>query len=125
MKTRLAAEDPWMPPRPSRRRSPDCFHRPNSRLLAAPRAMRQIKSPAEIALMRRAGRITALAVAEAMRSTAPGLLEGQLGAIAEYIYQLNGASRRRLPADHRLAAPTSGTCTTTATTARSWPANWC
>ena len=54
--------------------------------------LRQIKSPAEIAVMRRAGRITALAVAEAMRSTAPGLLEGQLGAIAEYVFQLNGAS---------------------------------
>jgi Xaa-Pro aminopeptidase len=52
---------------------------------------RLIKSPAEIAVMRRAGHLTALAVLEAMRSTSPGILESQLGAVAEYIYLANGA----------------------------------
>jgi Xaa-Pro aminopeptidase len=53
--------------------------------------LRLIKSPAEIALMRRAGELTALAVLEAMRSTRPGAMEYQLGAIADYIYLVNGA----------------------------------
>jgi Xaa-Pro aminopeptidase len=54
--------------------------------------LRMIKSAAEIDVMRRAGRITALAVSEAMRSTAPGLIERQLAAIADFVFQLNGAS---------------------------------
>ena len=53
--------------------------------------LRLVKSPAEVAVMRRAGLLTAMAVSEAMRSTAPGLLEGQLAAVADYIFQLNGA----------------------------------
>jgi len=53
--------------------------------------MRSTKSPCEIDLMRQAGKLTALAVAEAMRATRPGLYEHQLGAIAEYVYRLNGA----------------------------------
>jgi len=94
VQARLAAEDPWFTPR-------EAFPATLARLLPASEirdlsplltAMRQIKSPVEIALMRRAGKITALAVAEAIRSTAPGLLEGQLGAVAEYVYQLNGAT---------------------------------
>ena len=42
--------------------------------------------------MRHAGRLTALAVREAIRSTEPGIIEGQLAAIADYVFQLNGAS---------------------------------
>jgi Xaa-Pro aminopeptidase len=53
--------------------------------------LRTIKSPAELALMRRAGRLSALAVAEGMRCTKPGVMEYQLAAAAEYIYLLNGA----------------------------------
>jgi Xaa-Pro aminopeptidase len=52
---------------------------------------RLIKSPAEIELMRKAGHLTALAVLEAMRSTSPGILESQLGAVADYFYMVNGA----------------------------------
>ena len=94
VKERLAAEDPWRPvvaafPAVLADLVPSATLRDLSPILGA---MRQIKSPAEIALMRRAGRLTALAVSEAMRSTEPGLLEGQLGAVAEYVYQLNGAS---------------------------------
>jgi Xaa-Pro aminopeptidase len=54
--------------------------------------LRLHKSAAEIAVMRHAGRLTALAVREAIRSTEPGIIEGQLAAIADYVFQLNGAS---------------------------------
>jgi Xaa-Pro aminopeptidase len=53
--------------------------------------MRLIKSPAEIAVMRRSGQLTALAVNQAMRATQPGVYEYQLGAIAEYVYRINGS----------------------------------
>lgn len=53
--------------------------------------MRSVKSPREIAVMRRAGRLCAQAVREAMRVTRPGIIEGQLGALANYIYAVNGA----------------------------------
>jgi Xaa-Pro aminopeptidase len=54
--------------------------------------MRLHKSPAEIALMRRAGQLTAQAVVEAMRATRPGIFEYQLAAIADYVF-LNGGAR--------------------------------
>ena len=53
--------------------------------------LRAVKSPAEICLLRRAGQLSALAVTEAMRITRPGIIEYQLGALAEYIYLFNGA----------------------------------
>jgi len=53
--------------------------------------MRKLKSAAELAVMREAGRLTALAVAEAMRVARPGMLEYQLGAVADRIYIENGA----------------------------------
>ncbi|MCA1596016.1 MAG: M24 family metallopeptidase, partial [Chloroflexi bacterium] len=53
-------------------------------------SLRIIKSSREVELMRRAGRITALAVREAMRSTRPGLREYQLGAVADYVFRVNG-----------------------------------
>jgi len=53
-------------------------------------SLRIIKSPAEIEVMRLAGRLCALAVAEAMRCTKPGIIEYQLGAVADYIYLVNG-----------------------------------
>ena len=54
-------------------------------------AMRTVKSPREIDLLRRAGRLAALAVTEAMRATRAGLFEYQLGAVAHYVYLLEGA----------------------------------
>lgn len=54
-------------------------------------ALRSVKSPREVAVMRRAGRLCAQAVREAMRVTGPGVIEGQLGALANYIYAVNGA----------------------------------
>jgi Xaa-Pro aminopeptidase len=53
--------------------------------------MRSVKDGSEIDVLRRAGRLSALAVREAMRVTRPGLFEYQLGALANYIYRLNGA----------------------------------
>lgn len=53
--------------------------------------MRLIKSESEIAVMRRAGALSARSVAEAIRATRPGLYEYQLGAVADYVYQVNGA----------------------------------
>ncbi|MFQ6039363.1 MAG: aminopeptidase P N-terminal domain-containing protein [Candidatus Poribacteria bacterium] len=54
-------------------------------------SLRIVKSPAEIDIMRLAGRLSALAVSEAMRCTKPGIMEYQLGAAADYIFLINGA----------------------------------
>jgi len=54
-------------------------------------AMRTIKSPAEIAVIRRATQLAGLGIMEAMRSTASGVYEYQLDAAAKYVYYLNGA----------------------------------
>ena len=53
--------------------------------------MRAVKSPREVAVMRRAGRLSAEAVCAAMRVTRPGVLEYQLAALANYLYAVNGA----------------------------------
>lgn len=53
--------------------------------------LRIVKSPSEVAVCRRAGQLSALAVLEAMRSAKPGVHEYELAAIAEFTYQLNGA----------------------------------
>jgi Xaa-Pro aminopeptidase len=55
-------------------------------------AQRLLKTPAELDVMRRAGKLTAMAVCEAIRSTEPELLEDQLAAVADYIFRVNGAS---------------------------------
>jgi Xaa-Pro aminopeptidase len=54
-------------------------------------ALRAIKSPAEIALIRRATQLAGLGIMEAMRSTSPGVMEFQLDAAAKYVHYLNGA----------------------------------
>ncbi|WP_117884617.1 aminopeptidase P family protein [Aureibaculum luteum] len=54
-------------------------------------AMRLIKSPKEIDLIRKATQIAGLGIIEAMKSTKPGIYEYQLDAAAKYIYYLNGA----------------------------------
>lgn len=53
--------------------------------------MRFIKSPAEIELLRKAGRLSAIGVLEAMRATRPGVWEYQLDAVMRYVYLVNGA----------------------------------
>ncbi len=50
-----------------------------------------MKSPREIALIRRASEIAGLGIIEAMRSTKPGLYEYHLDAAARYVFLVNGA----------------------------------
>ena len=54
-------------------------------------AMRFIKSPREIEILREAGRIAGEGIMEAMREAAPGKYEYELQAAAEYVYRANGA----------------------------------
>jgi Xaa-Pro aminopeptidase len=53
--------------------------------------MRSLKSPREIALLRRAAQIAGRGLLEAIRSTRPGIYEYQLEAAARYVYLVNGA----------------------------------
>lgn len=53
--------------------------------------MRSVKSPREIALIRRASQLAGLGLMEAMRSTEPGVVEYQLEAAARYVFLAGGA----------------------------------
>jgi Xaa-Pro aminopeptidase len=53
--------------------------------------LRAIKSPAEIELLRKAGRIGVKAHTEMMRATRPGLYEYELAAVFDYINEKEGA----------------------------------
>jgi len=53
--------------------------------------LRLIKSPREIALIKRATRLACLAILEAMRSTEPGILEQELDGAAKFVFFRNGA----------------------------------
>jgi Xaa-Pro aminopeptidase len=53
--------------------------------------LRSVKSPREIALIRRASEIAGQGMLEAMRSTKPGVYEYQLDAAARYLFLVNGA----------------------------------
>jgi Xaa-Pro aminopeptidase len=53
--------------------------------------MRIVKSPREIALVRRASQLAGLGLMEAIRSTRPGVFEYQLDAAARYVFLVNGA----------------------------------
>jgi Xaa-Pro aminopeptidase len=93
---RLAMSDPWdgCPSREQhfiamlRSRFPKAEVRDLSPTLDA---LRAIKSARELAVLRRAGELTALAVAEAMRATKPGMVEYELDAIARGLYVRHGA----------------------------------
>ncbi|NNE99707.1 MAG: M24 family metallopeptidase, partial [Pyrinomonadaceae bacterium] len=52
--------------------------------------MRLIKSPAEMDLIRKATRLSGLALMESMRSTKPGMKEYELDAVAKYVFYRNG-----------------------------------
>jgi len=54
-------------------------------------AMRMIKSPREIAVIRESTRIAAQGIMEAMRSAEPGMYEYELEAIADYVFKKNNA----------------------------------
>ncbi len=53
--------------------------------------LRLIKSPRELALIKKATRLSGLALMEGMRSTEPGIYEYELDAMAKYVYYRNGA----------------------------------
>lgn len=54
-------------------------------------ALRSLKSPREVALIRRASQLAGLGLLEAIRSTRPGVYEYQLDAAARYVFLVNGA----------------------------------
>ena len=54
-------------------------------------AMRVIKSPREIAIVRESTRISGLGIMEAMRSAQPGMHEYELEAIADYVFKRHNA----------------------------------
>jgi Xaa-Pro aminopeptidase len=54
-------------------------------------AMRAVKSPREIAVIREATRITGEAIVAAMKATRPGMYEYELQASAEYVFKKHGA----------------------------------
>jgi Xaa-Pro aminopeptidase len=54
-------------------------------------ALRAIKSPREIAVLREATRIAGLGILEAMRDARPGMHEYELQADAEFVYKKHGA----------------------------------
>jgi Xaa-Pro aminopeptidase len=54
-------------------------------------ALRFIKSPREIALIRESTRIAGLAIMEAMRSARPGMFEYEIEAIGDYIFKAHNA----------------------------------
>jgi Xaa-Pro aminopeptidase len=60
-------------------------------------AMRLVKDETEIALLRRAMRITGDALVEAMRSAEPGMSEREIQALVEYIFRREGAERPGYP----------------------------
>ena len=54
-------------------------------------AARLLKSPREIALIRRATRLACLSILEAMRSTEPGIYEHELDGVSRFVYYRHGA----------------------------------
>jgi Xaa-Pro aminopeptidase len=54
-------------------------------------SLRSVKSPREIALIRRASQLAGRGLIEAMKSTRPGAFEYQLDAAARYVFLVNGA----------------------------------
>jgi len=53
--------------------------------------LRMVKSPREIELIRRATRLSGLALMEAMRSTEPGIFEHELDGLSKFVFFRNGA----------------------------------
>lgn len=90
------ASDPWdgRIPREARliellrARCPKCAVRDLTPVLDE---LRGVKSPREIALLRRAAKIAGRGLLEAMRSTKPGVFEYELDAAARYVFLVNGA----------------------------------
>lgn len=60
--------------------------------------MRLLKTADEMDLLRKAGEISALGHAEAMRFAKPGMYEYQVAAAMEYVWRMNGSRRDGYPA---------------------------
>lgn len=93
---RAVAADPW-----DGRASKDAVFQSKLRA-AAPKSemlnldpfvdrLRQIKSPAEIRLMRETTRLASLAILESMKSAQPGMFEYELEAIGDYLFKRHNA----------------------------------
>src|SRR5262249_10478456 len=54
-------------------------------------AMRVVKSPREIALLRESTRLAGLAMIEAMRAARPGMYEYEIEAIGDYVFKAHNA----------------------------------
>jgi len=93
---RAIAADPWDGRLPRETRFVELLRLRNPRALIQDLTpvldeLRSVKSPREIALVRRASQLAGLGVLEAMRSTEPGAWEYQLDAAARYVFLAHGA----------------------------------
>src|SRR5215204_5866031 len=75
----------------ARRRTLDAAADPWDGRISRENHLREIKSPAEIAIINRATKIGGEAIIEAMRSTVPGLTEQELDAVGQFIFIRHGA----------------------------------
>ncbi len=90
------AADPWDGRLPREARFVELLRTRNWRasvrdLTPALDELRSVKSPREVALIRRASQLAGLGLLEAMKSTRPGVYEYELDAAARYIFLVNGA----------------------------------
>ena len=60
-----------------------------------------VKSPAEIALLRKAVEISAQGQVAAMKAVHPGVNEGEIHALTDYTFRMAGATGAVVPRDHR------------------------
>ncbi len=93
---KLAIDDPWDGHAPREQRFIGLLKARFTRLQVRDLSpvldrLRAVKSPREVDVLRRAGRLSAMALTEAMRATRPGMIEYQLGAVAKYVYHARGA----------------------------------
>lgn len=77
--------------------------------------IRAVKSPREIALIRRASELAGRGLMEAMKSTRPGAFEYQLDAVARYVFLAGGTASRAIDPSPHPELIISGTCTIIAT----------
>jgi len=98
----IAMDNPVLGRRPAAEEAIDRIHAVSPHLTLAdvsPRldALRWVKTPYELERVRRAGRIGAAAVAEAIRGTRPGMYEYEVAAAAQYVNTRAGARGDAFP----------------------------
>jgi Xaa-Pro aminopeptidase len=90
--TRLSA--PFAPPEPQGVHELIGRHFPSAELVDLTPTLDELrlsKSDYELSVLREAGRLTAAATIEAMRSSEPGVFEYELSAVADFVFQQAGA----------------------------------